>query len=74
MEQETVDIYEGLKGMIRFPCHRSAKILVYESAHGRTSVECPICKGVCIFDYDKMTAQRSSKLKDAVKYLLLREE
>ena len=70
LEQGTVDISEGLKGMIRFPCHRSSKMLVYEGTHGKASMECPICRKICIFDYDKMTSRRGDKIKGAVKELI----
>mgnify|MGYP007070202884 CR=1 FL=1 len=70
MESESIDISENLKGMIRFPCHKDAKILVYEGTVGMASIQCPYCKQICVFDYSSMTAARSKKICGGVKAIL----
>ena len=39
----TDNIFDGLRGYIEYPCGCKAKILVYNDAHGTTSIQCPIC-------------------------------
>ena len=52
----TDNIFDGLRGYIEYPCGCKAKILVYNDAHGTTSIQCPICRKYAVFNYDSMTA------------------
>lgn len=66
---EEVDIYEGLRGYIPYPCGCQAKILVYEGTCGKTSIRCPVCGKYAIFYYDSMTAERVKPAKGAISFL-----
>ena len=66
---EEVDIYEGLRGYIRYPCGCKAKILVYEGTCGKTSIRCPICGRYAVFYYDSMTAEKAKATCGAISFL-----
>lgn len=61
----TDDIMEDLRGYIEFPCGCKAKILVYNDAHGTTSIQCPVCGKFAIFNYDSMSAVKSKAARGA---------
>lgn len=56
---------EALKGMIPFPCCPGEKVMAYQSSRGKSSNKCPRCGKFAIFDFDKMTAYRSSAYQGA---------
>jgi len=67
-----IDINEGLRGYIDYPCGCKAKILVYEGTTGKTSVQCPVCGKYSVFFYETMTAERAKAAKGAVQTIKLR--
>lgn len=62
----TDDIMEDLRGYIDFPCGCKSKILVYNDAHGTTSIQCPVCRKFAKFNYDRMTAVKSNPARGAI--------
>ena len=50
---------EGIKtkGVIKCPCCRKGKIVAYEDAAGKSSIQCGKCHTFLLVDYDKMTAE-----------------
>jgi hypothetical protein len=60
-EEEEIFVTSNLaykvKGMIKFPCCKKEKIIVYEGAEGRSSNKCPRCGKYALFDFDKMTSE-----------------
>ena len=67
----TDDIYEDLRGYIEYPCGCKAKELVYNDAHGTTSIKCPVCGRFAVFNYDSMTASVCKVAKGAVSRIQL---
>lgn len=55
------------KGAIKCPCCRKGKIVAYEGAAGKSSIECGRCHSFLLVDYDKMTAEVTSQKKDVYK-------
>ena len=58
------------KGVIQCPCCRKGKIVAYESAAGKSSIECGICHTFLLVDYDKMTAEPNLREKDVYKMVV----
>lgn len=67
------DILMNLRGYIEYPCGCKAKVLVYNDAHGTTSVQCPICGKYAMFNYDGMTAVITKAARGAVHKLAARK-
>lgn len=70
----TDNIYEDLRGYIEYPCGCKAKILVYNDAHGTTSIQCPICRKFAVFNYDSMTGEVSKAARGAVSKIRIRKQ
>ena len=70
----TDNIFDGLRGYIEYPCGCKAKILVYNDAHGTTSIQCPICRKYAVFNYDSMTAVMTKAARGAVHTISSREK
>ena len=62
----TDNIFDDLRGYIEYPCGCKAKILVYNDAHGTTSIQCPICRKYAVFNYDSMSAVAAKAARGAV--------
>lgn len=63
---------EGIKtkGVIKCPCCRKGKIVAYEDAAGKSSVECGKCHAFLLVDYDKMTAEPTLREKEVYKMIV----
>ena len=64
---------EGIKtkGVIKFkcPCCRKGKIVAYEDAAGKSSIQCGRCHAFLLVNYDKMIAEPTSREKKFTKWL-----
>ena len=58
------------KGVIKCPCCRKGKIVAYEDAAGKSSIECGKCHAFLLVDYDKMTAEPTSREKEVYKMVV----
>lgn len=67
-----IDINEGLRGYIQYPCGCKAKILVYEGTVGKTSIQCPVCGKYAVFYYDEMCAERAKPARGAIERMNLK--
>lgn len=63
---------EGIKtkGVIICPCCRKGKIVAYEDAAGKSSIQCGKCHTFLLVDYDKMTAEPTSQEKEVHKMVV----
>lgn len=63
---------EGIKakGVIKCPCCRKGKIVAYEDAAGKSSIQCGKCHAFLLVDYDKMTAEPTSREKEVYKMVV----
>ncbi len=43
---------------ISFPCCPKEVVVVFTNAHGCTSMKCPNCGKIALFDYDTLTSRR----------------
>lgn len=57
------------KGAIKCPCCRKGKIVAYEGASGKSSIECGKCHAFLLIDYDKMTAELTQGEKGVYKMI-----
>ena len=62
MQQNSCPAY----GIIRFPCHSKAKILVYEGAKGQCSAKCPSCDRFALFHLEEMKAEPIGAIRGAI--------
>lgn len=58
------------KGVIQCPCCRKGKIVAYEGAAGKSSIECGKCHAFLLVDYDKMIAELNLREKEVYKMVL----
>lgn len=63
---------EGIKtkGVIKCPCCRKGKIVAYEGAAGKSSIQCGKCHVFLLVDYDKMIAEPTSQEKEVYKMVV----
>lgn len=58
------------KGVIRCPCCKKGKIVAYEGAAGKASIECGKCHVFLLVNYDEMTATPNSQEKEVYKMIV----
>lgn len=46
-----------VKGIIKFPCCTTEKIVVYKNSSGHGAIKCPRCGRFSVFNFDEMTAE-----------------
>lgn len=53
---------------ISFPCCPKEVVVVFSNAHGCTSMKCPNCGKIALFDYDALTSRRIHAFRGAYKH------
>ena len=63
---------EGIKtkGVIKCPCCRKGKIVAYEDAAAKSSIQCGKCHTFLLVDYDKMTAEPTLREREVYKMVV----
>lgn len=52
-----------VKGIIKFPCCKAEKVVVYKGSTGCSAIKCPQCGQISIFDFDKMVSETVSQIR-----------